>query len=341
MGEAMSVQSFAEAGLERVPEKYVQPERSRPSIGGDGRRIPVVDLFFFDPARSGEVREALKRACREWGAFQVVNHGVPVDVIDRVVAAGEAFFGRTAAERRRFSCDPNSVASEGYGSRLLSADDAVLDWRDYFNHHTLPLARRNPSRWPDLAGYRAAVAAYADAAAALARKLLGILSECVGLAPSFLESAIGRLHQNVTVSYYPPCPQPELALGLQPHSDMGALTLLLQDDVPGLQVLRDGNWVLVAPLAGAIVVLLADQTEIITNGEYRSGVHRAVVNADRPRISVAAFHDPAKSAEISPAAPLLSGGSPPRYRPVRYGDYVSSWYGQGPDGRRLLDALLL
>ena len=81
--------------------------------------------------------------------------------------------------------------------------------------------------------------------------------------------------------------------------------------------------------------------QIITNGEYKSCVHRAVVNSHKPRISVAAFYDPSKSVEISAARPLLDGGAPLKYRSVVYGDYVSSWYEKGPVGRRNIDALML
>lgn len=81
--------------------------------------------------------------------------------------------------------------------------------------------------------------------------------------------------------------------------------------------------------------------QIITNGAYRSAVHRAVTNASRARLSVATFHDPAKSKKISPAPELTSSSASPRYREVVYGDYVSSWYTKGPEGRRNLDMLLI
>lgn len=100
---------------------------------------------------------------------------------------------------------------------------------------------------------------------ALAEKLLRLISESLGLPSSCIRDAIGEFYQNITVSYYPPCPQPELTLGLQSHSDMGAVTLLIQDDVGGLEVLKDGKWILVNPLCDAIFVILADQTEVLLN----------------------------------------------------------------------------
>lgn len=101
----------------------------------------------------------------------------------------------------------------------------------------------------------------------LAQKLLALISESLGLRASCIEDAVGEFYQNITISFYPPCPEPDLTLGLQSHSDIGAITLLIQDDVEGLQVLKSGDgggdkWVTVEPLSDAVLVLLADQTEV-------------------------------------------------------------------------------
>lgn len=106
------------------------------------------------------------------------------------------------------------------------------------------------------------MANYSDEMKALAQRLLALMSESLGLKASCIEDAVGEFYQNITASYYPPCPQPDLTLGLQSHSDIGAITLLIQDNVGGLQVLKDGEWLLVNPLPNAILVLVADQTEV-------------------------------------------------------------------------------
>ncbi|KAK1302749.1 1-aminocyclopropane-1-carboxylate oxidase 1 [Acorus calamus] len=121
---------------------------------------------------------------------------------------------------------------------------------------------------------------------------------------------------------------------------MGAITLLVQDDVGGLEVLKDGEWVLVEPLKDAIVVILSDQMEIISNGQYISAQHRATVNTNCARLSVATFYDPSSPGRYS-LLPTRQRGFPCALQRVVYGDYVSSWYGTGPDGRRNLDALLI
>ncbi|CAN1306229.1 Protein DMR6-LIKE OXYGENASE 1 [Linum perenne] len=106
------------------------------------------------------------------------------------------------------------------------------------------------------------VSQYSDEMNVLTKKLLGIISESLGVQSSCIEDVVGEFYQNITVSYYPPCPRPELTLGLQSHSDFGALTLLIQDQVSGLEVLKDSHWFPVQPLPEAIVVLVSDQTEV-------------------------------------------------------------------------------
>lgn len=110
---------------------------------------------------------------------------------------------------------------------------------------------------------REVVTQYSKEMLHLANRLLSIISQSLTLPPSYLEDAVGDVYQNITVSFYPSCPRPDLALGLQAHSDMGAITLLIQDDVGGLEVLKDDKWVLVQPLTEAIVVILADMTEVL------------------------------------------------------------------------------
>ncbi|XP_076941133.1 jasmonate-induced oxygenase 4-like [Bidens hawaiensis] len=330
----MLVQSITQNDVKSsVPPQYIQPQEHRPTTTtATGHKIPTIDL-----AGDTDLTQITK-ACSDWGAFNVINHGVSVQLLDDIRKVGSLFFEELPmAERLRYACDPNSPASEGYGSRMLVAtDDAVLDWRDYFDHHTFPLSRRNTSRWPHLpSNYREVVEEYSNQMKHLAQKILGLISTSLELPSSFIEDAMGELYQNITISYYPACPQPELTLGLQSHSDMGFITLLIQDNVAGLQVSKDGEWITVDPVSHAILVILGDQTEIITNGIYKSSQHRAITNADKPRLSVATFHDPAKTTTVTPAF------KPHRYHPVLYGDYVSSWYTRGPNGKRNIDALLI
>lgn len=77
-----------------------------------------------------------------------------------------------------------------------------------------------------------------------------------------MEKALSKQAQHMAINYYPPCPQPELTYGLPGHKDPNALTVLLQDQVPGLQVLSGGKWVTVKPIPGTFVVNIGDQIQV-------------------------------------------------------------------------------
>lgn len=104
---------------------------------------------------------------------------------------------------------------------------------------------------------------------------------------------------NLRVNYYPPCPRPDQALGLTPHTDASALTLLLQFEASGgLQVLKDMEWVTVPWPKDAMLVNVGDLLEIMSNGIFRSPWHRVVTQMDIERFSVALFYNPSPRTQI-------------------------------------------
>lgn len=152
--EPIRVQSLLKCskGLQ-VPSQYIQPPEARPGTGAPpnsfAAAIPTIDLS--NGRDVSLLRLEISEACRDWGAFHVTNHGVPVELLHDMKRNGVSFFeDRDLPDKLKYSCDPSLPASEGYGSRMLvQSNDTVLDWRDYFDHHTLPVSRRDPSKWPE------------------------------------------------------------------------------------------------------------------------------------------------------------------------------------------------
>lgn len=88
--------------------------------------------------------------------------------------------------------------------------------------------------------------------------------------------------QAMRMNYYPPCPWPEHAIGLNSHSDATSLAILLQiNEVEGLQIKKDGNWIPVKFFPDAFVINIGNSLEMVTNGIYRSVEHRAAVNSEK------------------------------------------------------------
>ncbi|KAG2612886.1 hypothetical protein PVAP13_4KG312600 [Panicum virgatum] len=130
----------------------------------------------------------------------------------------------------------------------------------------------------------------------------------------------------MAVNFYPKCPAPDLTFGLPAQTDPNALTILLMNQqVPGLQVLKEGRWIAVNPRPNAFVINIGDQLQALSNGRYKSVWHRAVVNADRPRMSVASFLCPCNDVLLRPAAKLVCDGSPAVYRDYTYAEYYSKY----------------
>ncbi|WVZ96055.1 hypothetical protein U9M48_041738 [Paspalum notatum var. saurae] len=347
------VQSLSESGAPTIPDRYVKPESERPTTevgggaittSGGSISIPVVDVSSpQDPSTA----RLVAAACRDWGFFQAVNHGVSRDLLRRARAAWRGFFRLPMAAKQRYANAPDTY--QGYGSRLGVDPGAVLDWGDYFFLHVRPPHLLDPLKWPHLPpDLRETTEEYSREVASLCGRLLGAMSAGLGCGESRLQEAFGGAEGAgvcVRVNYYPRCPQPDLTLGLSSHSDPGGMTVLLADDrVRGLQVRRHGagggGWVTVDPVPDAFIVNVGDQIQVLTNAAYRSVEHRVTVSAADERLSLALFYNPRSDLPLAPMPELLlAAARPPLYRPMTFDQYRLYIRRRGPRGKAQVDSL--
>ena len=164
----------------------------------------------------------------------------------------------------------------------------------------------------------------------LAQKLMWLVLTSLGISKEDLKwagpkgefkGACSALHLNS----YPSCPDPDRAMGLAPHTDSTLLTILYQNNISGLQVLREGDgWVTVPPLPGGLVINMGDLFHILSNGLYPSVLHRVLVNRTRQRFSVAYLYGPPSNVQICPHAKLVGPSRPALYRPVTWNEYLGT-----------------
>ncbi|KAL6629664.1 hypothetical protein ACP70R_029429 [Stipagrostis hirtigluma subsp. patula] len=351
MVQPARVEALSLSGLSAIPPEYVRPADERAGLGdafdqlaraaGDAAapRIPVVDVSPFTGGGGGEQQraacvEAVRAAAAEWGVMHVAGHGVPAELTDRLRAAGAAFFALPIHAKEAYANDPAAGRLQGYGSRLATNASGQREWEDYLFHLLHPDRLADHSVWPaHPPDYVAATREFGRRVRDLASTLLAILSLGLGLPEeTTLEDELtGRAQRpeddlllQMKINYYPRCPQPELAVGVEAHTDVSALSFILHNGVPGLQVLHGGEWVTARDEPGTMIVHVGDALEILSNGRYTSVLHRGLVNREAVRVSWVVFCEPPPEAVVlRPLPELVTDDQPARFTPRTFKQHLN------------------
>uniref|UniRef100_A0A7N0U2Q1 Fe2OG dioxygenase domain-containing protein n=1 Tax=Kalanchoe fedtschenkoi TaxID=63787 RepID=A0A7N0U2Q1_KALFE len=321
--KVVSVQELAKERLAEIPLRYIRPGLEPAAAAGPELQVPLIDMqkLLSDEFKQAELLK-LHTACADWGFFQIINHGVSDGLLEELKRGTREFFKLPAEEKQKFEQLEDEV--EGYGQMFVTSEEQKLDWADMFYVVTLPTSLRRPHLLPKLPlTFREAVEAYSLEVKSLARKISLALSESLEVDPSELEESL-----------------PELAVGLTPHSDSGCLTILLEvTDQSGLEIRKDGKLIPIRPMANAFVVNVGDVLEILSNGAYRSIEHRAVVNSEKERLSIATFMMPGVDGVISPAPSLVRQDAPARFKRIGTVEYFRRFFSKELEGKSHLENL--
>jgi isopenicillin N synthase-like dioxygenase len=293
--------------------------------------IPVIDIRTLDDP---ETLQALDSACREWGFFQVINHGIDQGVLETLSDRSLEFFAMPREVKQTIARTAENPW--GYFDQELTKN--TPDWKEIFDYGPAEVSDDASKplllpQWPRFVpGFKASVLAYYQACEKVAFDLLGAIARNLGSEPEALSSAFRPRHTSfIRLNYYPICPNPsspEAArppedgyLGVNHHTDAGALTLLHQADEPGLEVFKDGAWHLVALRPDALVVNIGDIVQVWSNDTYVAALHRVRANDSKARSSAPFFLNPAYDADYAPLPSMVDATHPPRYRPINWGEF--------------------
>ncbi|KAM0940021.1 putative aminocyclopropanecarboxylate oxidase [Dioscorea sansibarensis] len=292
--------------------------------------VPVIDFSKLEGEEREKTMAEIAKGCEEWGFFQLVNHGISAELLERVKKVCADCF-KLEREERFESSNPvhllNDLADKKEEGKRLED----IDWEDVFN---LQDNNQWPSNPPE---FKETMKEYRKELEKLAEKVMEVMDENLGLEKGYIKRAFSGEDQRffgTKVSHYPPCPHPEMVTGLRAHTDAGGVILLFQDDkVGGLEMLKDGEWLDVQPLPNAIVINTGDQIEVISNGKYKSAWHRVIAKTDGNRRSIASFYNPSLSATIAPATEKVekkvpNEGDEIEYPKFVFGDYMDVYVKQ-------------
>ncbi|XVF62894.1 hypothetical protein PTKIN_Ptkin09bG0045400 [Pterospermum kingtungense] len=249
----------------KIPRMFIAPPNLR--AASDTKKIkfsvPVIDLEGVgnNPQHHKEIIDKVRHACETAGFFQVVNHGVPLSILEEMKDGVGRFFELDVGVKKEFyTRDPQPKRRFRYSSNFDLYTAPFANWRDTCFCIMAPDPPK-PEELPSV--LRDIQPEYTNRVMRLGSCLFKLLSEALGLKPSYLEEMGCADGLSVLCHYYPPCPEPELTFGISRHSDNDFLTVLLQDQIGGLQVFYQDQWVDAPPVPGALVVNIGDLLQIL------------------------------------------------------------------------------
>ncbi|KAJ1402619.1 Oxoglutarate/iron-dependent dioxygenase [Sesbania bispinosa] len=338
-----NVQEMVRKNPFEVPKRYVRGEEEveksnyMPHLSSE---IPIIDFTLLS---NGNKEELLKLdiALKEWGFFQIVNHGVPRELMQRMKDITAGFFELPIEEKEIWKMPPDDI--QGYGHTSVVSEEQILDWCDQLILLVYPTRFRKLQLWPETPeGFKDIIEAYSSEIKRVGVELISSLSVIMGLEKHDFLGLHKEILQGLRVNYYPPCNTPEQVIGLTTHSDASTISVVMQDDdITGLEIRYKGSWVPVTPIPDALVVNVGDVMEIWSNGKYKSIEHRAMTNKSKRRTSHVAFLFPRDDAEIGPFDHMIDAQNPKLYQNVKYGDYLRFTLNRKLEGKTQTEAAKL
>ncbi|KAI3472087.1 hypothetical protein Pfo_029375 [Paulownia fortunei] len=308
----MGVKGLSDSGVSTIPRIFLHPRTLFPAF-----TIPPLH-----PSKSPSSTSPTSISIPV--DRNIINHGIPVSVLDKTISAVKSFHEQ-----------PKEVKSKFYSREEM---------RGVMYASNNDLYRAEVACWHDsLQVWTGPEAAPAEEIPQICRNELLALGLELG-AGKFKELTFSETR--VMVGHiYPYCPQPDLTLGITPHTDPGIITVLLQNEIQGLQVKHGDEWVDVKPIPGGLIINIGDFLQIVSNGEYKSVQHRVLANSCRePRVSLVTFFNLTKWREsgcYGPLPELLTAEKPAIYRDFTIQEFHENFYSKGIDSKSLIEKIKL
>ena len=297
------------------------------------KHIPVVDFAALGSETGSQ--SALSAACESWGFFQLVNHGIDPAERERFLDALQQFFALSPYAKNGVRRTRENAW--GYYDNELTKNRR--DWKEIFDVGHAQTDNAHQPQWPPLPGFQELMLDWFTRCESISRRLLTHICTALGVPAASLDGFFEPSNSSfLRLNHYPICPDPadpaidnrtvederreplQGHLGIHPHTDSGALTVLVQDRVAGLQVQYAGGWSTVVPEDNALIINIGDLMQVWSNDRFRAPVHRVLANAHRARFSAPFFFNPAFTANCIP----LTQDEAPQYRRLNWGEFRQS-----------------
>jgi isopenicillin N synthase-like dioxygenase len=301
--------------------------------------LPIVNFATLGTSDAADraLAQELDTIFRGMGFCYFRHIGVSQDLVDGLFAGSRRFHAQDEAKKRALAMNATHRGYMAPNTSVIVTSSVATVKRPNYSESLMLMHEvaeddprtgtevHGPNQWPDLPGFREAVQAYETAIRAFCQRLLRPMALALSLPADWFAPHFARPTTFLRMLHYPPQPpdSPDDAFGSAPHTDYGFLTILCQDNAGGLEVRRaDGTWLKAPPIPGTWVVNVADMLSRWTNGRWQSTPHRVKNLLGGDRFSNPYFFDMDMDSIVECVPTCTDAANPPRFAPVRYGDYL-------------------
>ena len=307
--------------------------------------IPVLDLAPLlrgDKGAESVLGAALRDAFENVGFYFVINHGIPQSLIDATFDAARRFHAMPLEKKLALRMNKDNVGYmpfKGSTTRhsTLNANNQPNLVEAYFAKRDLApdhpdqqagLPFRGPNQWPDdLPGFKDTVLAYHAAMENLGLRLLPLYALALDLPADYFGPAFKAPMFTLRMSHYP---RQDVVhdneFGLAPHTDTSFMTMLAQNDVPGLSIrLPNGNWLDAPEMPGSILVNGGDLLRRWTNERFLATPHRVINRSGQERYAIPFFMDCDYDWPMECLPTCHDATNPPLHAPITYPEFMT-WF---------------
>ncbi|KFK35887.1 gibberellin 2-beta-dioxygenase 8-like [Arabis alpina] len=278
-----------------------------------GVKLPVIDLSHLINGEEIERERCVKQmveAAKEWGFFQIVNHGIPKEVFETMFLEAKKLFDHPFSEKVRENFSDLSKNCYRWGNPKATSP-AQYSLSEAF-HITLAEISCLPDDHNNL---RTTIEIFVQEMSRAAQMICEILVKKLKVNSNYFENIRELKNSFLRLNKYHPRVLGSEVFGLVPHTDTSFLTILSQDQIGGLELKKNGQWIRVKPSSDALTVNIGDLFQALSNGLYQSVRHRVISPVNIERLSIAFFVCPYPETEIE------CFGNPKKYRRFSFREY--------------------
>ncbi|KAK7837158.1 gibberellin 20-oxidase-like protein [Quercus suber] len=219
--------------------------------------LPILDI---SQPLNPSFLSSLAEACKKWGFFHIINHGISKDLFSKLYLLSNDLFNLPSDTKLKVG--PFS-SIKTYTPHFIASP--------YFE----------------------SLREYGRKMEELSKNIIKVLLMSLkdGFGKKDYESEFKNCHGYMRINNYSPPESLEVEVeGLGMHTDMSCVTIVYQDEIGGLQVKsKEGKWMDIRPCEGTLVVNIGDMLQAWSNEKFRSSEHRVVLKQPANRFSLAFF----------------------------------------------------